>query len=52
MIFRDRYEASKVFFLLASSTASYAAPKKQLIFSGCFFAWRLTNNNIQKAVTK
>jgi hypothetical protein len=29
---------------------SYAASKKQLIFSGCFFEWRLADNNTQEAV--
>jgi hypothetical protein len=47
--FRGRYETSKVCFLIVSSTASYAASKKQPIFSGCFLGWRLANYNIQGA---
>jgi hypothetical protein len=47
---RGRYETSKVCFLIVSFTASYAASKKQPIFSGCFLEWRLANYNRQGAV--
>jgi hypothetical protein len=45
LIFRVRYEASKVFFLLASFTDSYAASRKQQsvqLFPGCG-DWQVTS---------
>jgi hypothetical protein len=38
-------------FLVLSVTAPYAASKKQPIFSGCFFEWRLPDNE-QEIITK
>jgi hypothetical protein len=43
-------KGSKVFSLLVSFTAPYAASKKQPIFSGCFLEWCLANN-IQNVVS-